>query len=60
MTTADTHHGANAHVVRPWRGPQPTDDPELQRYAVLASGRITSTGEGGTAATTDVRAAMTI
>ena len=29
-------------------------------YAVLASGRITSTGEGGTAATTDVRAAMTI
>lgn len=37
MTTADTHHGANAHVVRPWRGPQPTDDPELQRYAVLAS-----------------------
>ena len=23
--------------MRPWLGPQPSDDPELQRYAVLAS-----------------------
>lgn len=37
MTTADTNQGASAPVVRPWLGPQPTDDPELQRYAVLAS-----------------------
>ncbi|WP_102508827.1 PP2C family protein-serine/threonine phosphatase [Sanguibacter massiliensis] len=37
MTTADTNQGASVHVVRPWLGPQPSDDPELQRYAVLAS-----------------------
>lgn len=37
MTTADANQGTSAHVVQPWRGPQPHDDPELQRYAVLAS-----------------------
>ena len=38
MTTADAYQGTpSPAVVHPWRGPQPHDDPELQRYAVLAS-----------------------
>jgi len=38
VTTADAYQGTpSPAVVRPWLGPQPSDDPELGRYALLAS-----------------------